>query len=108
VRLASGTDAAIAPAKPPGILPEASSSSSPPVEALASATSAAARAYGLRDRKGRLRTGMTPTCCWSTGTRWRISVRCAASLGGAARGDDRHPGGEDLCMNNLVDQGRWA
>jgi imidazolonepropionase-like amidohydrolase len=86
VRLVSGADAEITPTKPPGILPEASSNSSAPAEALGSVTSVAARACGLRDRKGRLRAGMTPTCCWSTGTRWRTSVRCALSPGWCCAG----------------------
>ncbi len=61
VRLVSGSDAGIAPVKPHGILPEGVvalvDAGVPPAAALASATSVAARACGLGDRKGRLRAG---------------------------------------------------
>jgi imidazolonepropionase-like amidohydrolase len=61
VRLVSGTDAGIGAAKPHGILADAIgdlvAGGVPATDALASATAAAARACGLGDRKGRLRTG---------------------------------------------------
>jgi imidazolonepropionase-like amidohydrolase len=61
VRLISGADSGISAGKPHGILPEAIidlvDAGLTPVEALASATSAAARSCGLADRKGRLRVG---------------------------------------------------
>jgi imidazolonepropionase-like amidohydrolase len=61
VRLVLGSDAGIGLAKPHGILPEAVAdlvaAGVPPAEALAAATSRAASAFGLGDRKGRLRAG---------------------------------------------------
>jgi hypothetical protein len=61
VRLISGADSGISAGKPHGILPEAVidlvDAGLTPAEALASATSAAARSCGLADRKGRLRVG---------------------------------------------------
>jgi imidazolonepropionase-like amidohydrolase len=61
VPLVAGSDAGIAPAKPHGVLPEwvvaLVAAGVPAAEALASATSRAARACGLGDRKGRLRIG---------------------------------------------------
>jgi imidazolonepropionase-like amidohydrolase len=62
VTLISGADSGINPVKPHGILPQAvielADSGVPPTAALASATSLAARACGLADRTGRLRTGL--------------------------------------------------
>jgi imidazolonepropionase-like amidohydrolase len=61
VRLVSGSDAGIGPGKPHGVLPEGVvalvAAGVPAAAALASATSVAARACGLGDRKGRLRAG---------------------------------------------------
>jgi imidazolonepropionase-like amidohydrolase len=61
VRLVAGSDAGIAPVKPHGVLPETLvalvAAGVPAAEALAAATSGAARACGLGGSKGRLRTG---------------------------------------------------
>jgi imidazolonepropionase-like amidohydrolase len=61
VRLVAGSDAGIAAVKPHGVLPETVvalvEAGIPAVQALASATSRAAQACGLGDRKGRLRPG---------------------------------------------------
>ena len=61
VRLVAGADAGISAGKPHGILPEAVvdlvGAGLSPAEALASATSVAARTCGLGERKGRLRVG---------------------------------------------------
>jgi imidazolonepropionase-like amidohydrolase len=61
VRLVSGSDAGIGPAKQHGVLPEGVvalvTAGVPAAGALASATSVAARACGLGERKGRLRAG---------------------------------------------------
>jgi imidazolonepropionase-like amidohydrolase len=61
VRLVAGSDAGIAPAKAHGVLPEwvvaLVAAGVPAADALASATSGAALACGLGDRKGRLRAG---------------------------------------------------
>lgn len=61
VRLAAGSDAGIAVIKPHGVLPETVvalvAAGVPAAQALASATSVAAQACGLGDRKGRLRVG---------------------------------------------------
>jgi imidazolonepropionase-like amidohydrolase len=61
VQVVCGADAGIGSGKPHGILPEAVidlvSAGLPPAAALASATSVAARACGLGERKGRLRAG---------------------------------------------------
>ena len=61
VIIASGTDAGISAARPHGILANAIADlvagGIPAADALASATSVAARACGLGDRKGRLRAG---------------------------------------------------
>lgn len=62
VRLISGSDAGISPAKPHGILPEAvidlTRIGLPAAEALASTTGRAADALGLGDRTGRLHAGL--------------------------------------------------
>ncbi len=62
VRLVSGSDAGIHPAKPHGVLPHAVAelvlAGVTPAAALASATSSAARACGVHDRTGRLRAGL--------------------------------------------------
>lgn len=62
VMLISGADSGVNPVKPHGILPQAvielADSGVPPTAALASATSLAARACGLANRTGRLRTGL--------------------------------------------------
>jgi imidazolonepropionase-like amidohydrolase len=62
VRLVSGSDAGIHPAKPHGVLPHAVAelvlAGVAPGAALASATSSAARACGVHDRTGRLRAGL--------------------------------------------------
>jgi imidazolonepropionase-like amidohydrolase len=61
VGLVAGSDAGIAPTKPHGVLPETLvalvGAGVPATEALAMATSKAAQACGLGDRKGRLRAG---------------------------------------------------
>jgi imidazolonepropionase-like amidohydrolase len=61
VRLVAGSDAGIAPVKPHGVLPETLvalvEAGVPATEALASATTRAALACGLGNRKGRLRAG---------------------------------------------------
>jgi imidazolonepropionase-like amidohydrolase len=61
VRVVSGSDAGISAGKPHGILPAAVTDlvagGLPPAEALASATSGAARACGVADRKGQLKPG---------------------------------------------------
>jgi imidazolonepropionase-like amidohydrolase len=61
VQLVCGADAGISAGKPHGILPEAVidlvEAGLSPAEALASATSVAARTCGLGERKGRLRAG---------------------------------------------------
>jgi imidazolonepropionase-like amidohydrolase len=61
VRLIAGSDAGIAPVKPHGVLPETVvalvDAGIPAAEALGAATGLAARACGLSDRKGRIRTG---------------------------------------------------
>ena len=61
VRLVAGSDAGIAPLKPHGVLPETLvalvEADVPATEALAMATSRAAQACGLGNRKGRLRAG---------------------------------------------------
>jgi imidazolonepropionase-like amidohydrolase len=61
VRLISGSDGGISPGKPHGILPAAvmdlAAGGVPVAEALASATSLAAQACGIGDRKGRVATG---------------------------------------------------
>jgi imidazolonepropionase-like amidohydrolase len=61
VRLVAGSDAGIGPAKPHGVLPEGVvalvEADVPAAAALASATSVAAQACGLGDRKGRVRAG---------------------------------------------------
>ncbi|MBG0823003.1 amidohydrolase family protein [Planomonospora sp. ID91781] len=61
VRLVAGSDGGIGPAKPHGLLPatlgEYVRSGLPETSALAAATSAAAGACGVGDRKGRIRTG---------------------------------------------------
>jgi imidazolonepropionase-like amidohydrolase len=63
VRLVSGSDAGIHPGKPHGVLPyavaELVSTGVDPVRALASATSVAAAACGLREVTGRLRPGLS-------------------------------------------------
>jgi imidazolonepropionase-like amidohydrolase len=62
VRLVSGSDAGINPPKPHGVLPEAVielvTGGVSNADALASATSIAAEACGVADRKGRLRAGL--------------------------------------------------
>jgi imidazolonepropionase-like amidohydrolase len=62
VRLVSGSDAGISPPKPHGVLPESVielvTGGVSNADALASATSIAADACGVADRKGRLRAGM--------------------------------------------------
>ena len=62
VSFISGVDSGINPVKRHGLLPtaivELVTAGVPPVTALASATSQAARACGLADRTGRLRTGL--------------------------------------------------
>jgi imidazolonepropionase-like amidohydrolase len=61
IRLVAGSDAGIAAVKPHGVLPETLvalvEAGVPATDALASATSRAAQACGLGDRKGRLRAG---------------------------------------------------
>jgi imidazolonepropionase-like amidohydrolase len=61
VAIVSGTDGGISPGKPHGILPRAVadlvSGGMPAADALATATSAAATACGVGDRKGHIRTG---------------------------------------------------
>jgi imidazolonepropionase-like amidohydrolase len=61
VAIVSGTDGGIGPGKPHGILPRAVadlvSGEMPAADALATATSAAAAACGVDDRKGYIRTG---------------------------------------------------
>jgi imidazolonepropionase-like amidohydrolase len=61
IRLVAGSDAGIAPVKPHGVLPETVAAlveaGVPATQALAAATSRAAQACGLGDRKGRLRVG---------------------------------------------------
>jgi imidazolonepropionase-like amidohydrolase len=62
VTLVSGSDAGINPGKPHGLFPESiitlAECGVPPAEALASATSAAARACRIADRTGSLRPGL--------------------------------------------------
>ncbi len=62
VTLISGVDSGIHPVKAHGLLPHAvvelTAAGVPPIAALASATSLAARACGLADRTGRLRPGL--------------------------------------------------
>jgi imidazolonepropionase-like amidohydrolase len=80
VTIVSGTDGGIGPGKPHGTLPIAVADlvagGMSAADALATATSVAAAACGLSDRKGHIRPATTPTLSSSTQTHRPTSAHC--------------------------------
>jgi imidazolonepropionase-like amidohydrolase len=90
IRLVAGSDAGIAPVKPHGVLPETLvalvEAGVPATDALALATSRAAQACGLGDRKGRLRAGYDADLLLVDGDPLAADIRALRRVAGVMQG----------------------